>query len=130
MRLKILLILSLLLTQNTIADVYYCADIDSNGFYFQDGKYQRSGFKTDKFKINFNASNNSIVLKTSEETKNYICEKPPQGVMPELLICNSLWDGFNFNIKTGRYVESTAFGFVSGDGDSIDVSYGQCDKFD
>ena len=60
MTMKTYLALALLITVlagNAYGDdeVYYCAETDGNGFYFNEKlkKYARTGFTTDKFKIKF-----------------------------------------------------------------------------
>ena len=116
-------------------EVYYCAETDGNGFYFDKKlkKYARSGFNTNKFKIKFDRTDKTIKIKGHPRNSmnlTYTCTAPYARIgEPELLNCtNNLYHlGFNFN--NGRFVSAFIAGYVGGDGDTINLSYGKCDKF-
>ena len=45
-----IVLLSLLISTKSFAEVYYCIDIDVNGFSEESGNYERAGYKPIKFK--------------------------------------------------------------------------------
>jgi hypothetical protein len=114
-------------------EVYYCADVDSNGFYYEEksGSYKRTGFNARKFKIKLNKASSSIEVATEDGEKNfYTCIIPTK---PELMRCTWGFNVFSFNTDNGRYVYSQSYGYISDDEsplhDSLAISYGKCDKF-
>lgn len=115
-------------------EIYYCAETDANGFWFDETskKLTRSDFVTDKFKIKFDSTAKTLEIKghpvgTSNGT--YPCTAPYARIKPELLSCTKALNHFNFNSDNGRFVFAKLFGYVGADGDSIIVKYGKCDKF-
>ena len=115
-------------------EVYYCAETDSNGFEPNENlkKYSRSRFNTNKFKIKFDRTAKTVEIKghrLSPINKTYPCTAPYASIRPELLSCTKTLYHFNFNSDNGRFVFAMLFGYVNGDNDSINVSYGKCDKF-
>ncbi len=60
----------------------------------------------------------------------YPCTAPYALTAPELWFWDMGFHNFNFNSNDGRFVFAEGGGYVNGDGDSINVSYGTCDKFD
>jgi hypothetical protein len=114
-------------------EVYYCADTDGNGFYFDKKlkKYARSGINTNKFKIKFNRTAKTVEIKghrVNAANGTYPC-KVPWSAYPAELSCVQHMYHFNFNTDNGRFVLAMISGYVIGDDDSISVSYGKCDKF-
>jgi hypothetical protein len=115
-------------------EIYYCADTDGNGFWFDETlkKYKPQLFNMDKFKLRFDSTAKTVEIKGHPLiTKNgiYPCTAPYQGISPELLSCTRNLYHFNFNSDNGRFVLAMISGHVVGDGDSFFVSYGKCDKF-
>jgi hypothetical protein len=113
--------------------VYYCSEIDSNGFYYNEksGSYERSRFKSSKFKIKLNRAVNSIEIQGHHlEIYNYEYHcNAPFSRRPEQLSCSAEFTVVNFNTSNGRFVKSLLNGYVNSDGDSLIISYGKCDKF-
>jgi hypothetical protein len=116
-------------------EVYYCAETDNNGFYFDEKlkKYARTGFNTKKFKIKFDRTAKTVEIKghpLNAAIGTYPCTAPYAiiGVAHELSCTNNLYH-FSFNSDNGRFVFGKLAGYVNGDEDTISVSYGQCDKF-
>ena len=115
-------------------DVYYCADIDGNGFHpdKKDGSYsyRRSGFNGERFKIKLDLPNKKIKMANSDENdKAYTCTQPYSSIGNTSLSCINDFYMFNFNPDTGRYVIAMGYGYVVGDSDSVAVRIGKCDKF-
>jgi hypothetical protein len=131
-----LLIAGFLLVGNAYAEdeVYYCGAKESTGFYFNDKskEYTRSKFEEHKFKIKLNRDVNYVEMAHDIDTYSgkYTCQAPYSSIdEPELLSCSSRMFHFNFNSTNGRFVFMTGGGYVGGDGDSINISHGKCDKF-
>ena len=134
------LAIALLITGFLVGDaygedgVYYCAQTDSNGFYFDEKlkKYARSGFHLTKFKIKFDRIAKTIEIKGYSDGGTdgiYNCTASLMASYPEELTCHSKFYSLNFNSDNGRFVFFTGYAYFNGDGDSIAVSYGKCDKF-
>ena len=75
------LVVGFLMAGNTYGDedVYYCAEIDGNGFRYNkgSGKYERSGFFTDKFKMKLDKDSNRMELVFDGAPKeSYECTTP------------------------------------------------------
>ena len=114
-------------------DIYYCAETDANGFKSDNElkKYKPQLFTMKKFKIKFDRTAKTIEIKGHPfDTDNgtYPCTAPFVH-LPEKLSCLADFYHFSFNSDNGRFVFAKLFGYVGGDGDSIAVSYGKCDKF-
>ena len=116
-------------------EIYYCAETDNNGFNFDETlkKYKPRLFHTEKFKIKFDRTAKTVEIKghpLSPANKTYPCTAPYAIIgEPELLSCTINFYQFSFNSNNGRFVFAKLFGYVGGDGDSIIVKYGKCDKF-
>jgi hypothetical protein len=114
-------------------EVYYCAETAVNGFEFDKNlqKYKPQLYNEHKFKIKFDRAAKKIEIKGHESNTvngTYPCTVPfPSS--PEWLSCPKNLSHFNFNSDNGRFVVGKMFGYISGDGDSIAVAYGKCDKF-
>ena len=114
-------------------EVYYCAETDSNGFRYDEerGSYVRAGFNSGRFKINLDRVSN--LLELTELGPRYRSSRFPcmnlDLLHPEEISCSKNNHHFNFNTNTGLFVYAHAFGYVGGDGDSLSISYGTCDKF-
>ena len=113
-------------------EVYYCADIGNNGFRFDKNlkKYKPQLFFENKFKLKFDRTAKTIEIKGYDVPTNgtYLCTVS-YAFKPELLSCSKNLYYFNFNSDNGRIVHGSLGGYVDGDGDTISVSYGKCDKF-
>ncbi len=141
---KKFLVLALLITGFLLAgnaygedEIYYCAEIDNNGFYFNEesSAYQRARFSTKKFKMKLDLDANQIELATESSQEPlkrqiYSCRIPWPG-NSSLMACGDITGPytFTFNPGTGRFVRSINSGYVLKDGDSLHISYGKCDKF-
>ena len=115
-------------------EIYYCAETDGNGFYFDEKlkKYARTVFNTNKFKIKFDRTAKTIEIKghqASVVNGTFPCTAPSSLLRPEVLSCVNRFYHINFNSNNGRFVFSMMAGYVQADGDTISVSYGKCDKF-
>ena len=115
-------------------EVYHCAETANIGFNYikERDSYQSTKFIHQIFKIEINRAQNRILLiwpiKLHRQRESFICKTI---IRPELYLC-ARWTNeyhFNFNTKNGRFVYSRNNGYVAGDGDSIAISYGKCDKF-
>jgi hypothetical protein len=125
-----LLITGFLLVGNAYGeeDVYYCADIDGNGFYYdeKESSHKRTGFKSRKFKILLDRTSKTINLaRDNGKTELYSCV---DSFDENILSCTTDFYHFNFNINNGRFVSMVGYGYVGGV-DTLAVSYGKCDKF-
>ena len=115
-------------------EVYYCAETDSNGFDFDETskKYKRGRFNVNKFKIKFDRTAKTLEIKGNPLdpiNNTYSCKVPWPTITPAELSCTYNFYHFSFNSKNGRFVLGLLAGYVNGDNDSINVSYGKCDKF-
>ena len=113
-------------------EVYYCAEINKNGFRFDKNlkKYKPQLFFESKFKLKFDRTAKTIEIKGYNFAANntYPCTAP-FNYESEWLSCAKNLYHFSFNSDNGRFVFGQVGGYVIGDGDSISVSYGTCDKF-
>ena len=115
-------------------EVYYCAEINKNGFRFDKNlkKYKPQLFFESKFKLKFDRTAKTIEIKGHKSgiavNATYPCAVP-YAFKPELLSCSKNLYHFSFNSDNGRFVFLRGFGYVHGDHDAISVSYGKCDKF-
>ena len=113
-------------------EVYYCAETDKNGFQFDEKlkKYVRSGFHSEKFKMQIDISSNTLVLvHENRDREEYICSFP-YSKKHDLMSCTSNAYHFHYNFKKGRFAYFKGYGYVGNfDNDSLTVSYGTCDKF-
>ena len=101
-------------------EVYYCVEIDNNGFNYNEKRssYERAVFKSGKFKMKLDRASNRIELAVDSKfevlrKQKYACIIPyPQ--IPDILSCHEL-DGsyfFNFNIDNGRFARIIGSGYV------------------
>lgn len=114
-------------------EIYYCAETDTNGFYYSEERssYKRTGFASGKFKMKFDRGLNLLELAIDTESESlrmqkYTCKDL---FLKGELFCSGQIYSFNFNANNGRFVYMKGAGYVNGDGDSISISYGKCDKF-
>jgi len=144
MKINTLLLLSLFLMQNAIAEVYYCVDTDAFAFEIIDGRWQQIHFERRKFKIDFDASKKSFLLHIKKELQHpmylpsrYDCNIPFDFVPEQLSCIPSIHSRvispstFSFNTETGHYVKFSGTVSTTYEGDSsTPVQFGQCEKFD
>ena len=127
------LITGFLLVSNAYGeeDVYYCGEIDGNGFHYDEknGSYERTVFSPTKFKMKLHRASNLIELVEDGTRRKIFTCKNPFPSHPKEMSCFESYYHFNFNPITGRFVYARIFGYVGGDNDSLSVSYGKCDKF-
>ena len=115
-------------------EVYYCVEIDRNGFSYdkKNETYLRRSFKESKFKVKLYRTSNQIEMSHDDFGKlNFNCRIPFFGEL-NTLACHPAGGylvNFNLDIATGRFTLSHSGGYVTGDGGSLSVSYGKCDKF-
>ena len=114
--------------------IYYCAEIGKNGFIFDKKleKYKPQQFFEAKFKIKLDRTAKTIAIKSypSDITNDtYNCTALFAPTFPDDLYCTNTLYQFNFNSYNGRFVLTMGAGYMGGDGDTIGVSYGTCDKF-
>jgi hypothetical protein len=134
---RTLIYVILLLVSTDVASnadgVYYCHGEDSNGFQWENGRYERSSFHTEKFKIHVDGMQIELRGHPSAE-EVHTCEYMFSADLPSLLTCRSNGNTFNFNAQTGHFTYSVTFDWLlAGDGDlhdTMDLEYGVCDKFD
>lgn len=126
-----LLITGFLLAGDAYGDdeVYYCAEIGSNGFFYNEksGSYEHKAFIEEKFKLN--RTLNTLEIAPVKGDKQLFKCHDSLIAEPELLFCSNFFNHFHFNTNTGRFVSFAGYGFVGGDHDGIAVKYGKCDKF-
>ncbi len=128
-------ITSFLLVGNAYGEdeIYYCADIDSNGFDFDKkrGSYKPQGFISKKFKMKLNRASNLIELARGGSGNEVFTCTSNKVTQETIMSCSDIvvFRHFSFNIKNGRFVYSQNIGYVLSDDFSLYVSYGQCDKF-
>ena len=138
---KTYLVLAFLITSFLLAgdaygeeEVYYCVEIDRNGFSYdkKNETYLRRSFKESKFKVKLYRTSNQIEMSHDDFGKlNFNCRIPFFGEL-NTLACHPTGGylvNFNLDIATGRFTLSHSGGYVTGDGGSLSVSYGKCDKF-
>ena len=100
-------------------------------------EYTPSMHKSLKFKLQLSYPANEIeirlLLKYDKGDKIYLdCELPNKtGAHKHMVSCNRSLHGtkMNFDMSTGKYAFSNHFGYVGGDGDTLAIAYGKCDKF-
>ena len=100
-------------------------------------EYTPSMHKSLKFKLQLSYPANEIeirlLLKYDKGDKIYLdCELPNKtGAHKHMVSCNRSLHGtkMNFDMSTGKYAFSNHFGYVGGDGDTLSIAYGKCDKF-
>ena len=90
-------------------EVYYCAEIDKNGFVFDTKlkKYKPGLFVKNNFKLKLDRTAKTIEIKghaLSVVNGTYPCTNPFQFTMPKRLSCVSTLYLFNFNSNNGRFV--------------------------
>jgi len=137
---KTYLVLALLITEFLVAsdaygenEVYYCAENNSIGFKYDNngGSYQPTQFFIEKFKMKLDRASNHIETVHDDGSGDiYTCTAFSPNTGSALLGCVVRMNHFNFNTKNGRFVKSKGFGYVAGDHDSIQISFGNCDKFE
>ena len=124
---KYLGVLLLVLSGNVMAEeVYYCSDIDANGFSKKDGQYKPASYRLEKFKMKLQDDGNIAI-----EKDLYYCSTPygEKGVNKKACVFefNNGWF-FNFNPDNGRYALIYSSGYVF-NGDSVSTRIGTCTKF-
>ena len=108
-------------------EVYYCAEIDLNGFQYDNrGSYRPSPIIPLKFKLKLDRASNRIKIARPGHTENHHCRAQSAGT---IFICSEHFNHFNLNTDNGRFIHTSSFGYVFMDGDTIAISYGTCDKF-
>ena len=93
--------------------------------------------KSLKFKMQLSYPANEIeirlLLKYDKGDKIYLdCELPNKtGAHKHMVSINRSLHGtkMNFDMSTGKHTFSNHFGYVEGDGDTLAIAYGKCDKF-
>ena len=126
-----IIVLGLFFCINVFADVYYCIDIDANGFRSTDGgkKYEPAAYNTKKFKAKIvfdSATINATDINFDEITK---CKKISSQKFS--MTCTSEWgdiftiEGDKGSIENFRYNRAITYGR----GDSLILFYGNCEKF-
>jgi hypothetical protein len=116
--------------------VYYCAETNTTGFSpdKETGKYGGAEFLPVKFKLKFEKG----FIKGGIEIKGYPGEMVNGHYDCEInfdrhVSCLGKYTMLNFNPISNksnkRFVLSTGFGYAFGDGDTITISYGTCNKF-
>ena len=106
------------------ADVYYCAELDSNGFKLKSGTYEKQGFKVDRFKARIDFDKKSFFsndLQLNDET----CER----LFNIGMSCHDSGYTIHLNKENLRFTLSQSYGFVGGDKDTISTGYGMCERF-
>jgi hypothetical protein len=114
--------------------IYYCASTNTTGFLYdkKEESYKPSLFETLKFKLKLDKESNFIEIKghsVGPVNTKFTCTAPYPLIAPDELSCTGRMYHFNLNANNGRFVLALAAGYVNGDGDSITVAYGKCDKF-
>ena len=115
-------------------EVYYCSDIDSNGFKInkEHGSYKPQLFEMKKFKMKLNRTANSVELAHDEgERRKFACTSLRFKSDEKVVHCqgNHL-NTFIYNSSNKRYSLSWSQGYVLSDNPaSLSISYGTCDKF-
>ncbi len=115
-------------------EVYYCVEIDNVGFYYDKNKekYIRRFYPTSKFKMKLDRDAQRIDLAFNNKKETQYCQgfrfHNPEGNIMSCRASNTL-NGINFNLDNGRFNYFVGSGYVSGDGDSLGILYGKCDKF-
>lgn len=119
-------------------EVYYCAEIDSNGFSYdkKSESYERTAAKPIRFKMKFDRASNSMELVIDNLPPEAPIElRRPKyscgylGGSPEIVTCMVGLSHFDFNTKNGRFVHFQGGLSILFHGYPIYTSYGKCDKF-
>ena len=106
------------------ADVYYCAELDSNGFKLKSGAYEKQGFKVDRFKARIDFDRKSF-FSNDLQLNDEQCER----LFSIGMSCHDSGYTIHLNKENLRFTLSQAYGFVGGDQDTISIGYGTCEKF-
>ena len=113
-------------------EVYYCSEIDANGYKFDEKlkKYKIVKFFPNKFKMNLDRVLNTVELaKDDGGRNNYKCELR---VWPNETIMHCIGyvlDTFIYNPRNGRFTISYGMGDLMDDKEAIYSTYGTCVKF-
>ncbi len=125
----------LLASMNAIAGaVYYCADTASNGFQWKEGRYESALFNPQEFKMQLDGMRVQLKDITDWTDGTYECERIWGFSNRHYLTCRRNAAIFNYNTKTGHYTRTYSQGWLQDDPssgrDSLDITYGTCEKFD
>ena len=133
-----ILVISLFFCNTVFAEqVYYCADIDANGF--SEGKKRKPKLIIqEKFTLYYDLElkikpEDKIRLKFSHEDFIRIyrsCDRPHLKQMPEITVCSHGGTTIMFNEKTLNYGRAFFSAYAMGHKeDTMMLAYGNCEKF-
>ncbi len=115
-------------------EVYYCAEIDSIGFNYDknQAKYIRRFYSTRKFKMKLDRDAQRVDLAFNNKKETQYCQyfsfHNSEDTIMSCEAKNKL-NRIHFNLDNGRFNYYAGGGYVGGDGDSLAILYGKCDKF-
>ena len=121
-----LVLMSVLINSKVFADVYYCIDINANGYYSENNRYETSTFVPEKFMMELDLDKLTIssnylrfqgIGKCTNDVDIISCANSHGDII-------SMHDSLRSENKLG-YVRARTFGAT----DSIYVAYGNCEKF-
>lgn len=105
---------------------YVCLENQNNGFSSKSGSYSYAKFKENKFTMLFDGS----VARTKEDGHEevYDCSVPFKS-RPNIYQCVTTFNVLVFNADNGKFTKSFLYGYVAGENDSLNISYGDCQDF-
>ncbi|MBD1210048.1 MAG: hypothetical protein H9535_16565 [Ignavibacteria bacterium] len=116
-------------------NVMFCTETDNHGFSYnqQRRRYENASFEQARYTVNIMADFSSIrIVNTARQSIfNLQCRISNFTVThPHVRECTD-GSGFNFtyNTQNQRFTFSQQYGYVYGDGDSIHIAYGTCQRF-
>ncbi len=114
-------------------DVYNCADTASTGFQWKEGTYEPALFNPQKFKMRLDGSRVELNGISGWTDGTYECKRIWGFHKRQFLTCSRDAAIFNYNTKTGHYTRTYSQGWLEDDvssaRDSLDITYGTCEKF-
>ena len=128
----------MVLSGNVMAgEVYYCSDVDANGFFPENGKYKAANFTDRKFKMKLRDDGHIDIEnpKLKSGLEDYICSTVYNNILPAYKAMKSCalesnnGNLFNFNPDNGRYTWFRGGGYVFNNEDTVSTRIGTCTKF-
>jgi hypothetical protein len=111
--------------------VLACIEQDNTGFHPNpNSSYKRTGFQVKRFTMVLSGKQLTVKVNNVEEV--YQCSQP-WGHKPSLIQCVERFYFMVLDTNRLRFIRTEMLGDlgspIAGDGDSISVSYGECQKF-
>jgi len=112
-------------------EVYYCIEEDSSGYIYENGSWERTEFKVQRFKALIDLEESTF--ESLDKYMDDISCSPSDNYL--ILSCiDSVGSSFAINKKNLHFTKSHSFGYIIHDKvetivDTIYFSYGKCELF-